>query len=172
MAGLWGHDGEDRAWLRWADLNRRPAGYEPAELPDCSTARRAKHAHAVGRMSIGRVRCDSPCGSRAVQAVGCRVSQLDFRLAPCLPAPHELGPFAVEAIDVHVPDGAARGRVRPLFERRRAWDGFTDRSLPAVQLWRLRRDSHQLRVRAGGRRRRQKRGGQQGEQVSVCVRLH
>ena len=26
-------------WLRGTDLNRRPSGYEPDELPDCSTPR-------------------------------------------------------------------------------------------------------------------------------------
>lgn len=26
-------------WLRGADLNHRPSGYEPDELPDCSTPR-------------------------------------------------------------------------------------------------------------------------------------
>ncbi|MEY4922353.1 MAG: hypothetical protein RLY17_1070, partial [Pseudomonadota bacterium] len=26
-------------WLRGPDLNRRPSGYEPDELPDCSTPR-------------------------------------------------------------------------------------------------------------------------------------
>jgi hypothetical protein len=27
------------AWLRGVDLNHRPLGYEPNELPDCSTPR-------------------------------------------------------------------------------------------------------------------------------------
>jgi hypothetical protein len=27
------------AWLRGLDLNQRPLGYEPNELPDCSTPR-------------------------------------------------------------------------------------------------------------------------------------
>jgi hypothetical protein len=26
-------------WLRGLDLNQRPLGYEPNELPDCSTSR-------------------------------------------------------------------------------------------------------------------------------------
>ena len=30
-------------WLRGMDLNHRPLGYEPNELPDCSTPRRSKH---------------------------------------------------------------------------------------------------------------------------------
>src|ERR1700722_13044542 len=28
-----------RIWLRGLDLNQRPSGYEPDELPDCSTPR-------------------------------------------------------------------------------------------------------------------------------------
>ena len=28
-------------WLRRADSNHRPSGYEPDELPDCSTPRRS-----------------------------------------------------------------------------------------------------------------------------------
>ena len=29
--------GDSRGWLRGLDLNQRPLGYEPNELPDCST---------------------------------------------------------------------------------------------------------------------------------------
>ena len=30
---------KERDWLRGPDLNRRPSGYEPDELPSCSTPR-------------------------------------------------------------------------------------------------------------------------------------
>ena len=31
-------------WWRGEDLNLRPSGYEPDELPDCSTPRRSDHS--------------------------------------------------------------------------------------------------------------------------------
>jgi hypothetical protein len=40
-------------WLRGLDLNQRPSGYEPDELPDCSTPR--KHLSGTGK---GRQICD------------------------------------------------------------------------------------------------------------------
>ena len=34
-----------RGWLRGRDLNPRPLGYEPNELPDCSTPRQRQTKH-------------------------------------------------------------------------------------------------------------------------------
>ena len=38
-------------WLRGVDLNHRPLGYEPNELPDCSTPR----IHTNNRDSQGQI---------------------------------------------------------------------------------------------------------------------
>ena len=48
-------------WLRGLDLNQRPSGYEPDELPDCSTPR---HRFASGRT----VRRDEKAAARFAPA--------------------------------------------------------------------------------------------------------
>jgi hypothetical protein len=46
------------SWLRGVDLNHRPLGYEPNELPDCSTPRNDHNNHPTTRQT------DAPCCTR------------------------------------------------------------------------------------------------------------
>jgi hypothetical protein len=39
-------------WLRGRDLNPRPLGYEPNELPDCSTPRQKIHIVALAARPV------------------------------------------------------------------------------------------------------------------------
>jgi hypothetical protein len=41
-----------RKWLRGVDLNHRPLGYEPNELPDCSTPQK-NHISVVEQGQTG-----------------------------------------------------------------------------------------------------------------------
>jgi hypothetical protein len=42
-----------RVWLRGVDLNHRPLGYEPNELPDCSTPHKNHNSRVVkGQTSV------------------------------------------------------------------------------------------------------------------------
>jgi hypothetical protein len=52
-------------WLRGVDLNHRPLGYEPNELPDCSTPQ--KNHNSVVRQG------QTSCGEGDVK-VGARLS--------------------------------------------------------------------------------------------------
>src|ERR1700733_11447714 len=49
-----------RSWWRGEDLNLRPSGYEPDELPDFSTPRRRMHSTRVTRHRSQRPGNDQP----------------------------------------------------------------------------------------------------------------
>ena len=40
-----------KGWLRGVDLNHRPLGYEPNELPDCSTPRKHDNNGSLRRQT-------------------------------------------------------------------------------------------------------------------------
>ena len=47
-----------RIWLRGLDLNQRPSGYEPDELPGCSTPRGVLMIYALWMACLGAVGLD------------------------------------------------------------------------------------------------------------------
>ena len=68
-----------RGWLRGRDLNPRPLGYEPNELPDCSTPR---HLTYTRSRLVGLGRVELPTSRLS----GVRSNQLSYRPVP-LPRP-------------------------------------------------------------------------------------
>jgi hypothetical protein len=53
----------EKIWLRGMDLNHRPLGYEPNELPDCSTPHRYGSATASARQTLFQVPEKTPFNS-------------------------------------------------------------------------------------------------------------
>ena len=64
-------------WLRGPDLNRRPSGYEPDELPDCSTPRYFIGAGDRGRTGTGSLPRDFKSRASANSA-----TPADYRWLP------------------------------------------------------------------------------------------
>ena len=46
-----------KEWLRGLDLNQRPSGYEPDELPGCSTPRSTLNLRAFQALEKPRIEC-------------------------------------------------------------------------------------------------------------------
>jgi hypothetical protein len=63
---------DSKDWLRGVDLNHRPLGYEPNELPDCSTPRKNHNNLLPARQTI--------LGTHHVPKIG-----LPGKLTFCLP---------------------------------------------------------------------------------------
>ena len=62
-----------RFWLRGEDLNLRPSGYEPDELPDCSTPRYAEDCGWGGRIRTPEWRDQNPLPYRLATPQSVRV---------------------------------------------------------------------------------------------------
>src|ERR1019366_4073498 len=68
-----------RYHLRGKDLNLRPPGYEPGELPDCSTPPRQCICRLVSRSTSNALECARACGSDAPGIEPAIASRTRFR---------------------------------------------------------------------------------------------
>ncbi len=64
LSGRYGLDFIEKSWVRGLDLNQRPSGYEPDELPGCSTPRQ----HSLSRGLLA----PEPIGSKGGRGIAAR----------------------------------------------------------------------------------------------------
>ena len=91
-----------RNWLRGRDLNPRPSGYEPDELPGCSTPRVHDTGMSIVRKPKQLILAISDLRSR------CNLQPLDHRP---IQSPSELPLQTASDLDVHTAPALIGGRI-------------------------------------------------------------
>src|SRR5438874_13806455 len=75
----------DDGWLRGVDLNHRPLGYEPNELPDCSTPRfdDSNPSRVASNLAVDKSFAESHKGSRRSASGSMKVQTRCFAAREC-----------------------------------------------------------------------------------------
>jgi hypothetical protein len=94
-------------WLRGRDLNPRPLGYEPNELPDCSTPRQLEEPHTIIAIAVRQRprRTDQPApplpSSRRVKSSSNCTPDVSWSLRRARRAGQLTGPAAARMASHH-----------------------------------------------------------------------